>query len=176
MIRRWPIRIRLTAAFTVVTGLLLFAVASLTVAHTKGSLDTAITESLSTQLANLGPIAADDDPVLAGGDPDTAQQIVGPEGRVLAATSNLGGQNALTTSQLASARHGILVTDQSRLGNLPAPVRMVAGPAPGGRVVVAAQSLADRDAAVADLRNELAVSFPLLLLATAVGAYLLAAA
>ncbi|WP_102418798.1 ATP-binding protein [Mycobacterium sp. 4858] len=176
MIRRWPIRIRLTAAFTVVTGLLLFAVASLTAAHTKGSLDTAITESLSTQLANLRPIAADDDPVLAGGDPDTAQQIVGPEGRVLAATSNLGGQNALTPSQLESARRGILVTDQSRLGNLPAPLRLAAGPAPGGRVVVAAQSLADRDAAVADLRNELAVSFPLLLLATAVGAYLLAAA
>ncbi|MGZ4530220.1 MAG: sensor histidine kinase [Mycobacterium sp.] len=37
-------------------------------------------------------------------------------------------------------------------------------------------NLADRDAAVADLRNELAVSFPLLLLATAIGAYLLAAA
>lgn len=176
MIRRWPIRIRLTAAFTAVTGLVLFAVATLTVAHTKESLDAAITESVSTQLANLRPIAADDDPLLAGGDPDTAQQIVAPGGQVLAATSNLAGQPALSPTQLDSARRGKLVTDQSRLGNLQGPVRLAAGPAPGGRVVVAAQSLADRDASVADLRNELSVSFPLLLLATAIGAYLLAAA
>ncbi|MGD1281065.1 ATP-binding protein [Mycobacterium seoulense] len=176
MIRRWPIRIRLTAAFTAATGLVLLVVATLTVAHTKESLDAAITESLSTQLANLRPIAADDDPLLAGGDPDTAQQIVAPGGHVLAATSNLGGQTALSPSQLGTAQRGKLVTDQPRLGNLQGPVRLAAGPAAGGRVVVAAQSLADRDAAVADLRNELAVSFPLLLLATAVGAYLLAAA
>ncbi|OBI31416.1 hypothetical protein A5709_24560 [Mycobacterium sp. E1386] len=176
MIRRWPIRLRLTAAFTAVTGLVLFTVATLTVAHTKESLDAAITESLSTQLANLRPMAADDDPLLAGGDPDTAQQIVAPGGQVLAATSNLAGRPALSPSQLNNARRGNLVTDQSQLGSLQGPVRLAAGPAPGGRVVVAAQSLADRDSAVADLRDELAVTFPLVLLATAIGAYLLAAA
>ncbi len=174
--RRWPIRIRLTAAFTAVMALALLAVATLTVDHTRESLDAAITESLSTQLANLRPIAADDDPLLAGGDPDTAQQIVAPGGQVLTATSNLAGQSALSASQLDTARRGQLIADRSRLGNREGPVRMAAGPASGGRVVVAAQSLADRDAAVADLRNELAVSFPLLLLATAIGAYLLAAA
>lgn len=174
--RRWPIRIRLTAAFTAVMALLLLAVATLTVAHTRESLDAAITESLSTQLANLRPIAADDDPLLAGGDSDTAQQIVAPDGQVLTATSNLAGQMALSPAQLDTARRGKLVADQSRLGNLAGPVRLAAGPGPGGRVVVAAQSLADRDAAVADLRNELAVSFPLVLFAAAVGAYLLAAA
>jgi signal transduction histidine kinase len=41
---------------------------------------------------------------------------------------------------------------------------------------VAAQSLADRDSAVAHLRNELAIGFPIALFAAAVGAYLLAAA
>ena len=55
-------------------------------------------------------------------------------------------------------------------------MRVAASPVPGGRLVVVAQSLADRDAAVADLRNELATGFPLVLLAAAVGAYLLAAA
>ncbi|WP_414538602.1 sensor histidine kinase [Mycobacterium simiae] len=53
---------------------------------------------------------------------------------------------------------------------------MAAGPAPGDRVVVAAQSLADRDAAVADLRNELVTGLPIVLLAAAGGAYLLGAA
>ncbi len=174
--RRWPIRIRLTAAFTAVMALVLLAVATLTVDHTRESLDAAITESLSTQLANLRPIAADDDPLLAGGDSDTAQQIVAPGGQVLTATSNLTGQSVLSPSQLVTARRGQLIADRSRLGNMEGPVRVAAGPASGGRVVVAAQSLADRDAAVADLRNELTVSFPLLLLATAIGAYVLAAA
>ena len=53
MMRRWPIRIRLTAAFTVVMALLLLAVAALTVKHTRESLDAAITESLSNQLVNF---------------------------------------------------------------------------------------------------------------------------
>jgi signal transduction histidine kinase len=176
MMRRWPIRIRLTAAFTAVMALVLLAVGTLTVAHTKESLDEAITESLLYRLANLRPIAAATDPLLAGTDPDTAQQIIAPDGKVVAATSNLAGQTALSPSELDTARRGQLVADHSRLGNLQGPVRVAAGPAPGGRVVVAAQSLADRDAAVADLRNELATGFPIVLLAAALGAYLLAAA
>jgi signal transduction histidine kinase len=176
MMRRWPIRIRLTVAFTAVMALVLLAVGTLTVAHTKESLDAAITESLSNQLANLRPMAADNDLMLAGGGPDTAEQVIAPDGQVLAATSNLTGQTALSPSELDAARRAQLVTDRSRLGNLQGPVRVAAGPAPGGRLVVAAQSLADRDAAVADLRNELAAGFPLVLFAAAIGAYLLAAA
>jgi signal transduction histidine kinase len=176
MMRRWPIRIRLTAAFTAVMALVLLAVGALTVAQTKESLDEAITESLSYRLANLRPIAAATDPSLGGGNPDIAQQIIAPDGQVLAATSNLTGQAALSPSELDTARRRPLVTDHSRLGNLQGPVRVAAGPVPAGRVVVAAQSLADRDAAVADLRNELATGFPIVLTAAAIGAYLLAAA
>jgi signal transduction histidine kinase len=173
---RWPIRIRLTAAFTAVMALLLLAVAALTVAHTKESLDEAITESLSYRLANLRPIAAATDPSLVGGNPDIAQQIIAPNGQVLAATPNLAGQTALSPSDLDTAQRGQLGADHPRLGDLQGRVRVAAGPAPGGRIVVAAQSLADRDAAVLDLRNELATGFPIVLLAAALGAYLLAAA
>jgi signal transduction histidine kinase len=176
MMPSWPIRIRLTTAFTAVIALVLLAVGTLTVAHTKESLDDAITESLSYQLANLRPIAADANPLLAGGNPDNSQQIIAPDGQVLAATPNLAGQTALSPSEVDTARRGQLVADHSRLGDLQGPVRVAAGPAPGGRIVVAAQSLADRDAAVSDLRNELATGFPIVLLAAALGAYLLAAA
>jgi len=176
MMRRWPIRIRLTAAFTAVMALVLLAVGTLTVAHTKESLDEAITESLSYRLDNLRSIAVAAEPSLAGGNPDTAQQIIASDGHVLAATPNLAGQTALSPSELDVARRGQLVADRSRLGNMEGPVRVAAGPAPGGRLVVAAQSLADRDAAVADLRNELLTGFPIVLLAAALGAYLLAAA
>jgi signal transduction histidine kinase len=176
MMRRWPIRLRLTAAFTAVMAMVLLAVGALTVAHAKESLDEAITESLWYRVASLRPIAAGTNPVLAGGNPDTAQQIVAPNGQVLAATPNLAGQTAVSPSELETARREQLVADHSRLGNLEGPVRVAASPAPGGRVVVAAQSLADRDAAVADLRNELATGLPIVLLAAAIGAYLLAAA
>jgi signal transduction histidine kinase len=176
MMRRLPIRIRLTAAFTAVMALVLLAIGSLTVAHTKESLDEAITESLSYQLANLRPIAAASDPLLAGGNPDTAQQIIAPDGQVLAATPNLAGQTALTPSEVETARRGQLVADHSRLGELQGPVRVAASTIPGGRIALAAESLADRDAAVADLRNELVTGFPIVLLAAALGAYLLAAA
>lgn len=174
--RRWPIRIRLAVSFSAVMALVLLAVGSLTVAHTKESLDEAITESLSNQLTNLRPMAADNDLMLAGSGRDTAEQVIAPDGQVLAASSNLAGQTALTPSELDIARRRQLVVDHSRIGNLDGPVRVAAGPAPGGRVVAAAQSLADRDSAVADLRNELATGLPIVLLAASLGAYLLAAA
>jgi signal transduction histidine kinase len=176
MMRHWPIRIRLTAAFTAVMALVLLAVGSLTVAQTKESLDEAVTESLLYRLANLRSIAAATDPSLAGGDPDTAQQVIASDGQVLAATPNLAGQTALSPTELDTARRGQLVTDHSRVGNLQGPARVAAAPVSGGRVIVAAQSLAERDATVADLRNELATGLPIVLLAAAIGAYLLAAA
>jgi signal transduction histidine kinase len=176
MMRRWPIRIRLTAAFTAMMAIVLLAVAVATIAHTRESLDASITESLSYQLSDLRPIAATAEPLLPGGEPDTAEQVIAPNGQILASTPNLVGQAALSPSELDSARHDQLVTDHPALGNLQGPIRVAASSIPGGRVVVAAESLADRDAAVADLRNELLIGFPIVLLAAAAGAYLLAAA
>jgi signal transduction histidine kinase len=89
---------------------------------------------------------------------------------------NVSRQATLSSTQLDSARQGQLVIDRDSLGTLQGPVRVAAGPIPGGRVVVAAESLADRDTAIADLRRELLIGFPIMLLAAAVGAYLLAAA
>lgn len=176
MIRPWPIRIRLTAAFTAVMALVLLAVGFLTVAQTKESLDEAITESLSYRLANLRPIAAAADPSLVGGNPDVAQQVIAPDGQVLATTPNLAGQAALSPTELDTARRGQFFADHPQLGSLQGPVRVAAVAVPDGRLIVAAQSLADRDAAVADLRNELAIGLPIVLLAAAIGAYLLAVA
>jgi len=176
MMRRWPIRIRLTAAFTAVMALVLLAVATATIAHTRQSLDNSITESLTSQLVALGPLAATATPLLAGGDHDTGQQLIAADGQILASTPTLAGQAALSPAELDTARRGQLVVDHPLLANLQGPVRIAASPMPGGRVVVVAQSLADRDEAVADLRNELAIGTPIVLFAAAVGAYLLAAA
>lgn len=176
MIGRWPIRIRLAAAFTIMMALVLTAVGWATLAHTRSSLDSSITESLTYRLADLRPVAATAEPLLPAGDVDTAEQVVGPAGRIVATTPGLGDTNALTASELDTARRGQLVVDHDTAGELTGPVRIAAAPVDGGRVLVAAVSLADRDTAVADLRRQLLTGFPTVLAAAAIGAYLLAAA
>src|SRR5262249_57804879 len=106
-----------------VMAVVLRAVAPLTIAHTDEPLDAAITDSLSNQLANLRPTAADNDLMLAGGGPDTAEQVIAPDGQVLAASPNLAGRTALTPSEFDTPRHGELVADHSRLADLPGPTR-----------------------------------------------------
>jgi signal transduction histidine kinase len=176
-IRGWPIRVRLTAAFTAVMALVLLGVAAATLAHMRASLDEAISESLTYRLHDLQPEAAAAAPVLPGGEPDTAEQILDQNGRPLASTSQLANQAALDPAEFAAARRGLIMSDHRTAGALAGPIRVAAEPTPGGRkIVVAVQTLADRDAAVADLRGELAIGFPLVLLAAAVGAYLLAGA
>jgi signal transduction histidine kinase len=176
MIRRWPIRVRLTVAFTVMMALALAAVAAVTVAHTRSSLDSAITESLTYRLADLRSVAVAVDPILPGSSEDTGEQILDQSGQLLAATPELAGTPMLSPSELAAAARGQLIVDHATAGGMLGPVRIAATTAPGGRIVVVAATLADRDAAVGDLTRELAVGFPLVLLAAALGAYLLAAA
>lgn len=176
MIRRWPIRIRLTVAFTVMMALALAAVGAVTVAHTRSSLDSAITESLINRLVDLRPAAVAVDPILPGSTEDTGEQVLDQSGQLLAATPELAGTPVVSASELAAAGRGQLIVDHATAGNMFGPVRIAATAVPGGRIVVVAATLADRDAAVGDLTRELAVGFPLVLLAAALGAYLLAVA
>ncbi|WP_305082793.1 HAMP domain-containing sensor histidine kinase [Nocardia australiensis] len=176
MIRAWPIRIRLTVAFTIMMALVLAGVGAVTVSHMRSFLDNSVTESLTYQLTELRPLAAAVEPILPGPSQDTAVQILTDSGQVVATTPELSGASALSPAELNSARHATLVVDHAAAGQLTGPVRLAATSAPGNRIVVAAVSLGDRDAAVADLTHELAVGFPLVLLAAALGAYLLAMA
>lgn len=176
MIRRWPIRIRLTAAFTVMMAIVLAGAGMATVRHTRSFLDSSITESLIYRLDDLRPIATAVEPKLSGSSQDTAEQVIDESGHLVAATPELAGTPVLSTAELAAARRGTLVVDHATADAMGGPVRIAATVVTGGRVVVAVVSLADRDAAVADLTRELAIGFPLVLLAAAVGAYLLAAA
>jgi len=176
MIRRWPIRIRLTVAFTVMMALALAAVGAVTVAHTRSSLDSAITESLTYRLADMRAVAVAVDPILPGSSQDTGEQVLDESGQLVAGTPELAGTPMLSASERAAARHGQLIVDHPSAGDMLGPVRIAATPVPGGRIVVVAATLADRDAAVGDLTRELAVGLPLVLLAAALGAYLLAVA
>ncbi|WP_432850598.1 sensor histidine kinase [Amycolatopsis sp. CA-161197] len=175
--RRWPARIRLTAAFTVLMALVLLSVGFATVAHTRSSLDASITEALTYRLHDLQPTAATARPVLSGVSRDTGEQVLDPTGHLVAASPEVPDRPLLTATELTSARNGPLLVDHVVAGTLDAPVRIGAAPtSDGSRIAVVAVTLSDRDAAVADLRQELLIGFPLVLLAAAAGAYLLAAA
>ena len=174
---RWPARIRLTAAFTVLMALVLLGVGFATVAHTRSSLDASITEALTYRLHDLQPTAATATPVLSGVSRDTGEQVLDPTGHLVAASPEVPDRPLLTPAELASAQHGRLLVDHAAAGTLDGPVRIGAAPTgDGSRIAVVAVTLSDRDAAVADLRQELLIGFPLVLLAAAFGAYLLAAA
>ena len=177
MITRWPTRVRLTAAFTVLMALVLLGVGFATVAHTRSSLDASISEALTYRLRDLQPVAATAAPVLSGIARDTGEQVLGPSGQVIASTPEVSGRPLLSPGELAWARRDRLLVDHAVAGTVDGPVRVAAAPAgDAGRVAVVAVTLSDRDAAVADLRRELLIAFPLVLLAAGLGAYGLAAA
>jgi signal transduction histidine kinase len=177
MIRRWPIRIRLTAVFTVMMAAVLAGVAVATVAHSKSSLDDSINESLSYRLHDLQTAAASPaGAAVSSGSVDTAAQVLDRDGAIVAASDEVAGRPLLSPPELAAAHAGQIFLDQPSAPRLAGPVRIAAAPvANTGRVAVVAVSLADRDTAVADLRQELEIALPLVLLAAAVGAYLLTA-
>ncbi|NKQ56928.1 HAMP domain-containing protein [Amycolatopsis sp. K13G38] len=174
--RRWPIRIRLTAAFTVLMALVLLGVGFATVTHTRSSLDSSITEALTYRLRDLQPVAGAPVPELSGISRDTGEQVLDPAGRVIASSPEVAGTALLSPAELASAHGGLLLADHAAAGTVDGPARIAAGPTgDGSRTAVVAVTLSDRDTAVAGLRRELLIAFPLVLLAAGVGAYLLAA-
>lgn len=173
--RRWPIRIRLTAAFTLAMALVLVAVAVVTVLNTGASLDESIDAGLQYRLESVQSAAAQQTPELAQDGRNAASQILDAQGRILAGTPGTEGRLLLDPVQARAAAQGRVVVERPGIGSLPGPVRVAAAAAADGRIAVAAVSLADRDATVGDLSGELAVSFPLVLAAAAAGAYLLAA-
>jgi signal transduction histidine kinase len=174
MIRTWPIHLRLTAAFTLTMALILTGVALVTVTNSRVSQDESITESLQYRLRDVQSAAEAISPVLPNGR-DAAEQILEAD-QVVASSREVAGQVVLSPSELAAADHGPIMVEHPGAGMLAGPVRIAAAPAANGsRIAVAAVSLADRDAAVGDLAQELAVAFPLVLVAAAAGAYLLTA-
>jgi len=183
-VARWPIRIRLTTGFAVVMALVLASAATATLLSFKAAFDESIDNAQSAQLAALTtatPGSAQARPESPVGS-DTSTQLLNPAtGAVLAGADQPGEPALLTPAEIATTtRDGELRVergDATDAGSLKGPIRILAAPTHNHTAIAAvATSLAGRDAAVADLRNELAVSLPLVLLVSIAGAYLIAAA
>lgn len=173
-LRHWPLRLRLTAAFTAAMAAVLIAVTVATLAQFRGALD----ESLDTALRDaLQSVQASADPRTVSLDSNVGvRQVLRVDG-TLVTGSVPGNRPLLTATEIARARQGPWRADRSRIAGLAGPGRLAAGPTDDGRgVAVVGISVTARDASLADLRRELSITLPLVLLAAAAGAYLLARA
>jgi signal transduction histidine kinase len=177
MISRWPIRIRLTAAFTAMMALVLTGVAIGTLLTFGAAFDESLDHTLTNRLQQLQATDSASGPQSA----DTVAQVLDVgTGAILSGSPTLAGRPLLSPGEITAGAAGEFGVDHNTVTGLPGPVRILAGPihrpsAPAA-VAVVATSLAGRDAAVADLGEELAVALPLVLIAAAGGAYLLTAA
>ncbi|MGH3571856.1 MAG: sensor histidine kinase [Pseudonocardiaceae bacterium] len=177
MISRWPIRIRLTAAFTAMMALVLTGVAIGTLLTFGAAFDESLGHTLTSRLQELQATASASGPQSA----DTAAQVLDAgTGAILSGSPTLEDRPLLSPAEIATGAVGEFSVDRKTATGLSSPVRILAGPIRRGHtpaaVAVVAASLAGRDAAVADLGEELAVALPLVLIAAVGGAYLLTAA
>ncbi|MGH3572112.1 MAG: ATP-binding protein [Pseudonocardiaceae bacterium] len=180
--KRWPIRIRLTAGFAVMMALVLAGAAITTLSSFRAAFDESIDHTQAARLHALtaAPLVGSMAP--GPGSPvgsDTATQVLdSARGTVLTSSAQLDHRALLTPAEVATAaRDGELRVQRPASAGLPGPVRILSAPTRDGReVAVVATSLAGRDAAVADLRDELAISLPLVLLVAIAGAYVIGAA
>ncbi|OLE22764.1 MAG: hypothetical protein AUG44_24105 [Actinobacteria bacterium 13_1_20CM_3_71_11] len=168
-----PIRVRLTAAFTAVMALALAGAGAGAVLDFGRSLDASLDARLA---ARAGDLAAPDVAAWLADDTDGVSQRIAIDGRVLAASPHAGTVPLLNPDELGRARRHRLYVDRDRVAGVAGRARLLAMGAGGDTVVVVATSLAGRDAALADIRTELAVAFPLVLLIATAAGYLLATA
>jgi signal transduction histidine kinase len=173
--RRVPIRLRLTAAFAAVMAFALAGVGIGTVIHFGFAFDEAIDAILAAHTHELtgwalpgrGPVPYE---------PDLVEQVLTADGRVIGASSRVSATPLLTPAELAVASRHQVRMDRDVVAGLPGRGRILATPTGGIAIVVVATSLVGRDNALADLRTELAVALPVVLLIATTGAYLLTGA
>ena len=178
MSARIPLRLRLTLVFVVAMATVLAAVGAFLYVRVGDSLLEQVDESLSARAGELAVSAREGTTgsALAGGDDEFAQ-VLGPGGRVEAATPGYGGP-LLPADELADARGGE-VRVNARVAppgeGDGEPARLLAFPA-GGSIVVVGASLEDRADALSGLLAQLLVGGPLALALAAAGGYVLAGA
>jgi heavy metal sensor kinase len=182
VIRRLPIRLKLTLAFTIVMAAVLAATGFFLYLRLRTELDNRLDQSLHTHLQVVNTLLRAD-----AGNPEAAlresnqgrdgtgfAQILATNGMTVGATEGLRGSPLLSTAELRRAAAGTttfdLDSDLSELG----PIRVIASPVGTPRrqlVVAVGTSLEDRNQALSNLRALLLVGEPIALLLAALAAY-----
>lgn len=182
---RFPIRLRLTLAFTAVAGVLLAAAGWLLDVRLSEDLSQSLDQSLRQRSQDLAvlvrdgvePLDLESTGLIERG--ESFAQVVDNHASVLAASSSLRGRALLGPREVARAREGSLFLDRPSVPGLDEPARLLAVPVTsrGGQVVlVVGATQGNRLETLATLRTEFFIGGPALLLAAALGGYLLSGA
>jgi signal transduction histidine kinase len=184
-VSRLPIRLRLTLAFTAVAGVLLGAAGWFLDLRLSEDLSQALDQSLRQRSQDLAvlvrdgvePLDLESTGLIERG--ESFAQVVDGHESVLAASSSLQGKALLAPRELARAREGSVFLDRPFVPGLDEPARLLAVPVVGrgGQVIlVVGATQGNRLETLATLRTELLVGGPVLLIAAALGGYLLSGA
>jgi len=108
VLARIPIRLRLALAFALAMAVVLVATGVFLYLRLGSALDESIDESLRTRTADVAGLVVQGGPGsaegrLAGGD-ESAAQVLDAEGRIVAATPQLGGEPLLEPDELEVGR------------------------------------------------------------------------
>ena len=184
---RIPITLRLTLAFAAAMAVVLGVTGLLLHLRLGQALDRTIDDGLRSRADDISTLAnrpgaelgTREEDRLTGAD-DSFAQIWGADGRLIAATHEVGARRLLTDAERARALRGVVEVERRLIPNFEEEeVRLLATPArPGGRgpVVVVGSSLEDRDGALDRLRILLLVGGPVALALSSALGYALARA
>jgi two-component system OmpR family sensor kinase len=185
-VRRLPIRLKLTLAFTGVMALLLAATGLFLYLRLGSDLDRTLGHGLRSRAGDVSALVAQSDTGLkeaargraSAGGADFAQ-ILSMTGRVFDATAGLERRAVLTRALLRRASQRPTTVQRVRIPSLEGTARLLARPVRAqdrNLVVVVGASLEDRDRALANLATLLLIGGPVALLLAALAGYGLATA
>jgi two-component system OmpR family sensor kinase len=184
-VSRFPIRLRLTLAFTAAAALMLAAAGWFIDLRLSEDLSQALDQSLRQRSQDLAvlihggvqPLDLESTGLIERG--ESFAQVVDGNGTVLAASSSLRGRALLTPQELTRAREGPVFLDRPAVPGLDEPARLLADAVsgPNGAVVlVVGATQGNRLETLATLRKELLIGGPILLVAAGMGGYFLSGA
>jgi signal transduction histidine kinase len=158
-VSRLPIRVRLTAAFAAAMVVVLATAGLFVYLRLKDDLDESITIGLNTRVAAV----ADSGSAAAGAAGEAEEgfaQLLTRDGSVVDSSGGMRGE-ALSPSELQRASSGEGVSFERRLPGIEGSARVLARAASSDRVVVAGQSLDDRDETLAGVVTSFAIGGPI---------------
>jgi signal transduction histidine kinase len=175
-----PIRWRLTLMFGAVMAVLLAALLFFLYFHFRSDLDYNIDQSLSARAQDIAGLVRQQDAAQTRGalgqlptNASNVVQVLDESGRVLGASAGFSNPPLLRVDELPDAGAGA----GAKLIQRGTSLRLYALPLPNDRkIVVVGVSLAERDAALDKLDNDLAIGVPPALLLATLAAYVLASA
>lgn len=171
------LRTRLALAFTLTTAVVLVALGAFLHARLGDQLDEGIGQGLRQRAADLVPVVESGTPDLGRSglsEPgDDLAQILDASGRVVAGAPGFERRALLTASEVRRAAGGTFRIGRRAVPGDDGPATLLVAPA-SDRVLVVGTSLEERDEALAELDQLLAIGIPVALIVAALAGFLVA--